>query len=87
MPTSIDYVPGPVPRNPQDLPRYLEDELRKIQSVLRNLANGHMDKVTRAPSKPREGDIRLADGVHWDPLGVSASRFVGYRGGAWINLG
>lgn len=38
-----------------------------------------------APSKPRAGDIRLADGTQWDP--GSGAGFYGYYGGAWVKLG
>lgn len=38
-----------------------------------------------APSKPRSGDIRLADGTQWNP--GSGAGFYGYYGSAWVKLG
>jgi hypothetical protein len=82
----ISYLPGPVPSDPKDLPRYLRDELENIAAAVRALADGHLETTYVAPAKPREGDIRLADGTQWNPTG-SGNRFVGYRGGAWREMG
>jgi hypothetical protein len=81
------YVPGPVPTDPKALSRYLYEELQKLQRVVAQLAAGHIDMTYVEPAKPREGDIRLADGVEWDPVAAGAPRFVGYYGGAWHALG
>lgn len=83
---SAFYAPSPAPTNPQDLPRYLENEFLAIQTAIMRIAEGHIDVTNVAPAKPREGDIRLADGINWNPLGTG-QRFVGYRGGAWRDLG
>lgn len=82
------YVPGPPPAAlPAEARAYLAQELQKIQRALVLLAAGHIDTTYVAPDRPREGDFRLADGVNWNPVGASAPRFVGYRGGAWVLLG
>jgi hypothetical protein len=83
---TVQYMPGQVPSNPGDLPRYLTEELQKIKAAMDALALGHIDVTHIAPPKPRDGDIRLCDGVDWDPLGTG-QKFVGYRGGAWVELG
>ena len=49
------------------------------------LADGQLDTTTVAPTKPREGMFRLADGVSWNP--GSGSGFYGYRAGVWRFLG
>ncbi len=82
----IAYTPGPVPSDPRDLPRWLREEHDKIAAALKALADGHLETTYVAPAKPREGDIRLADGVRWNPVGTG-QRFVGYRGGSWKELG
>jgi hypothetical protein len=87
MGASISYVPSPVPNDAKELPAYLEREFRKLQGVVANLALGHIDVTYVAPPRPREGDIRLADGVKWNPVAAGAPRFVGYRNGAWALLG
>lgn len=83
--SSAEYSPAIVPSEPKDLPRFLFDELAKISNALNLVAQGHLDKVVAAPTKPREGDIRFADGVHWNPgggIGVYA-----YYSGGWHLLG
>lgn len=88
-PTTIatqTYSPSPIPSDPKELPVYLEREFAKIKAMLELLQLGHIDPTYVEPVKPREGDIRLADGTHWNPLGTG-QKFVGYRGGAWVLLG
>lgn len=64
---SAFYAPQPVPSNPADLANYLRTELAAIQNVIDILAAGHIDMTYAAPDKPRDGDIRLFDGVSFDP--------------------
>lgn len=83
--SSVFYAPASVPVQPDQLRQYLEDELGKIASVISLLADGHLDTVHVAPTKPREGDIRLADGTNWNP-GSGQGMYV-YYGAAWHFLG
>ena len=82
---SVFYVPEPTPANAQELPAYIARKLEKIRIAMDMLALGHLDKTHVAPAKPREGDIRLADGTDWNP--GSGAGFYGYYGGAWAKLG
>ena len=82
---SVFYTPEPVPLNPKDLQMYLQREFDKLERTIELLALGHIDKTHVAPTKPREGDIRLADGTNWNP-GTGAG-FYGYYGGSWVKLG
>lgn len=63
---SVQYTPG-LPFNPDDLLRYVNDEFTKIAETFRLLADGHLDPSHVAALKPREGDMRYADGTNWDP--------------------
>ncbi|MGB4499634.1 MAG: hypothetical protein WBI40_13180, partial [Methylococcaceae bacterium] len=83
---SVFYSPAPPPYDAADLQRYLFNELQAIQTAIMQLAEGHIDVTNVAPKRPREGDIRLCDGVNWNPTGTG-KKFVGYRGGAWVELG
>ena len=83
----IAYTPGPIPSDPKELQRYLREEFEKIAAAVKALADGHLETSYVAPAKPREGDIRYADGTQWNPVGAGAARFVGYRAGAWRELG
>lgn len=83
--SSISYAPGVVPSEVVQLQRFVEDELRKIAGAFALLASGHIDKTNVAPVKPREGDIRLADGTQWNP-GSGAGVYAFYNA-AWHFLG
>lgn len=65
--SSASYSPGQPPADPQALPQYLAMEFAKIQQAVSRLAAGHLDPAYVAPDKPRDGDIRFADGTSWDP--------------------
>ena len=78
---SYMYVPGIVPADISALPGFIGEELNKIRNALDILAAGHIDKTYVAPSKPRDGDFRLADGTSWNP--GSGAGFYGYNGGTW----
>ena len=64
---TIVYTPGTVPRDQEQMVNFLQDELLKLQNVIAALAAGHVDETHVAPTKPRTGDIRLADGTNWNP--------------------
>ncbi len=83
--SSAFYAPGPVPVEPKDIPLYLQQEFEKIQAAVNRLADGHLDKIHAAPSKPRDGDFRYADGTNWNP--GSGIGFYRYNGSAWVFLG
>lgn len=85
--SSVVYAPSAPPSDPVALNAYLNEEFSKIAVAIGRLAAGHVDTSYAAPDKPREGDLRLADGTHWDPVSAGAPRFVGYAGGAWRLLG
>jgi hypothetical protein len=82
---SVAYAPGDPPDDPAQLQRFLRDELQKMKAAIDALAAGHLDKSTAAPPKPREGDIRFADGVAWNP--GSGKGIYYYNSTAWVLLG
>ncbi len=79
------YQPGPVPDDAKQLQPFLRDQLEQVAGSLNTLADGQLDASTAAPSKPRSGMIRYADGTDWNP--GSGEGFYGYYGGAWHFLG
>jgi hypothetical protein len=80
------YVRGLPPKSlPAEAQLFLVQELEKIQKAIALLALGHIDTTYVAPAKPRAGDIRLSDGISWNP--GSGAGFYGYYGGAWVKLG
>lgn len=81
----VAYVAMPPPSRPEALPAYLASEFERIAAAIRSLASGRVETSFRAPDKPRDGDIRLADGVNWNP-GAGAGVYAWYAG-AWRKLG
>lgn len=64
---AFNYSPGIVPRDKDDLIRFLEDELNRISAIIAILVQGHHERNDVAPSKPREGDVRYTTGANWNP--------------------
>lgn len=73
------YSVGLIPAEPTALAVFLADELKNIQFAIDNLADGFVELITIAPTKPKEGMVRLAEaGV----LGATKDLYV-YIGGVW----
>ncbi len=83
---SIKYAKSPVPVWLEDLPSYLQAELDIISATVNNIADGHFDVSNAAPSKPRTGDIRYADGTNWNPGATGEGVYVYLSTGAWSKL-
>lgn len=79
-----NYVPGFLATD-GDLVRYLDSELNRISLVIAQLNAGHIDKTYAAPVRPRDGDLRYADGTEWNP--GSGEGFYGYVNGVWTPFG
>ena len=78
------YQPGSIPENPEYLGEFVIRELNKLGDIIYNVAQLRLEQTNVAPVKPRDGDIRYADGTNWNPgsgVGVYA-----YIGGAWTKL-
>lgn len=84
---AIQYSPDQAPTEADNLPRYIYSELLKIQASISALSAGHLDKTYVAPTKPREGDIRYADGTSWKPNGTGGAGVWYYNGTTWIQMG
>jgi hypothetical protein len=44
-----------------------------------------LEQTNVAPDKPRNGDIRYADGTNWNPGGTGEGIYA-YTNGAWAKL-
>ena len=82
---TANYAPGIVPSDPEQYRRFLGEELQKISAAISALAAGHLDPSYAAPSKPREGDIRYADGTTWNPGGTGKGPYY-YNGTTWVKM-
>lgn len=80
------YIPDILPYDIKLFPKYLNNELLKIEESLisqKDLLS--LSTTNVAPSKVDEGDIRFADGADWNP-GAGAGIYA-YHSGAWNKLG
>ena len=82
----IRYEPLPVPDNPEDIPAYLRQEFTRISGIINNISDGHFDISNVAPSKPRIGDIRYADGTNWNPGSTGEGMYIYLGTGEWVQL-
>lgn len=83
--SAVSYSPEQPPTNQDEFNRYVYNELLKIQQSISALASGHIDKTYVSPTKPRDGDIRYADGTSWNP-GSGAGVYY-FNGTIWKLLG
>ena len=84
---SGQYVPEALSGNPPSvevLSTYIQRELSRISQSINSAYAQHVEKVSVVPAKPREGNLRYADGTNWDP--GSGAGFYSYHDGAWRYL-
>lgn len=60
------YVPAPPPTDPQQLPRYLQEEFAKISHAFQAMLNYPLQMRYAAPKKPQPG-LYLFDGTSYNP--------------------
>jgi len=83
------YNPYYTPQDPADYREYLSREFHNLKASMDQIHDLDVSSVPVEP--PREGMIRYADGVNWDPLGYWAERGYGkgpyyYNGEYWLPL-
>ena len=80
------YEPSPIPRadSVADLALYIYSELNRLGSILFNQSVFRLEETNAAPTKPRNGDIRYADGSNWNPGGGAGIYF--FDGTNWTKL-
>ena len=79
------WTPNPAPVGNENLSDYLFHELNRLSDVLFNLDVMRLEETNVAPAKPRNGDIRYADGTNWNPGGTGEGIYA-YTNGAWAKL-
>jgi len=78
------YRPNPVPQE-GITPTYLQEELLRIATDLGMVEEGrYMPILYKAPTKPREGMLAIADGTTWNP--GSGKGLYEYRNAVWAKL-
>ena len=79
------WQPEPAPLDPQQLPLYVEEQLRLLGAALEEVSNVQLVELNVEPARPRDGLIVLADGTNWNP--GSGAGYYGYQDGSWTFLG
>ena len=64
----------------EGLDEALVEHLRQLLVSVAQLNTSVLPSYYRDPEKPRRGQLALADGVNWDPLGVGPGSYV-----VWYN--
>ena len=80
------YEPGPLPVDEKDLGVFLINELKRIGDVFLNQALFRLERTNVAPTRPRGGDVRYADGTNWDPGSGEGIYFFKESTSAWVKL-
>ena len=57
------------------------EQFQRISEIL--TGDLRLDLLNAEPARPRQGEIKLADGTNWDPVGVGVPAIVWYNGSAW----
>ena len=79
------WTPNPAPVSNENLSDYLFHELNRLSDIIFNLDVMRLEQTNVAPDKPRDGDIRYADGTNWNPGGTGEGIYA-YTNDAWAKL-
>ena len=87
------WTPNPAPLNNAQLSDYLFHELNRLSDIIFNLDVFRLEQTNVDPDdfggenrgKPRNGDIRYADGTNWNPGGTGEGIYA-YTNDAWAKL-
>jgi hypothetical protein len=78
------YVPK---RTPNEYSQgYVQDELGHISGAIEQLSLGYLDVTNVAPTRPRQGMIRYADGSNWNPGSGGEGIYFYNSSGTWVKL-
>ena len=85
------WTPNPAPVDPEALPDYLFRELNRLSEIVFNIDVLRLEETYVEPgtevrkTKPRNGDIRYADGTKWNPGGTGTGIYF-FNGSTWTKL-
>ena len=78
-----DYSRQQYPELEEGIQRYIQEELRRIQTAVGSLANAAIQVTENPPDNPVKGMVRF-NVSPWDPLGDGSEGLVVYNGTAWV---
>ena len=76
------WTPNPAPASNDKLSDYLFHELNRLSDVIFNIDVMRLEQTNQTVDKPRDGDIRYADGTNWNPS--QGQNLYYYDGANWI---
>lgn len=80
------YVPGRVPARTEELARFLQSEIERLNDALESpFTHQLLEKLHVEPTRLRDGFVAYADGTDWNP-GSGEGVYV-YYASAWHKLG
>jgi hypothetical protein len=82
----LRFDPALCPTDVEEIPRFIDSMLLEIQAVLEVVRNGHLDVTTEEPEKPKQGDIRYADGSGFNPGSTGEGIYFFNAAGSWVKL-
>lgn len=74
----------PVNLTSEDVLTYVNAEFNKVALSLDRLEQMVLDQTNAVPAKPRDGMLKYADGVNWNPGGGQG--IYAYYAGVWNKL-
>mgnify|MGYP003629524137 CR=1 FL=1 len=80
MAQSPRYTPNPAPSSPEDLPKYIFEELLKLQGALEENPTKFIEVTNVTPARKKPGDLVYADGTNFNPGGGEGIYFVNAAG-------
>ena len=79
------YSRGLSPILEQDLRRYIQDELQKIETSIRSLVTSGVEVLDQPPLNPVRGTIKYNISP-WDAIGDGSEGLLVYSGTAWVRI-
>ena len=61
-----------------------DQRILDLEAQVQNILSSLFEETNVAPTKPREGIMRYADGTNWNPGGGRG--LYHYQAGAWVKL-
>ena len=79
------YQRGMAPTLPDGEKRYIQEELKRIETAIRSLSVSGVEVLDEPPANPVRGMLKYNISP-WDPLGDSSEGLVIYNGTAWVDV-
>lgn len=83
------YTKSQTPKDVKEVPRFLDDELEKIETESQNPEVNSIQYTVHhnEPDKPRAAVLYYADGTNWNPLAGGEGFYYYTSGAVWVKLG